>query len=91
MSCTGKLSILTLTLFPAFIRLLHLSRASAGVNAVIVEAVMPEDWKVVVGGVMVSSLVEVLGNLTGEDSKLPEAVDTREILDPLLWKLGSLA
>ena len=52
---------------------------------------MPEDWKVVVGGVMVSSLVEVLGNLTGEDSKLPEAVDTREILDPLLWKLGSLA
>ena len=58
------------------------------------ETVMPEDWKVVetgVGGMMETSGVEVLGNLTGEDSKLPEAVETREIFDPLLRKLGSLA
>ena len=55
---------------------------------------MPEDWNVVetgVGGVMETFGVEVLGNLTGDDSKLPEVVETREILDPLLWKLGSLA
>ena len=94
MSCTGKLSILTLTLFPDFIRLLHFSKASAGVNEAMLETVIPDDWKGVqtgVGAVMVSSGVEVLSNLAGEYSKLPEAVETMEILDPLLcWKLGSL-
>ena len=41
-------------------------------------------------GVMVTSGFEDCSSLFGEDSKLSDAVETREILEPLLRKLGSL-
>ena len=41
-------------------------------------------------GVIVTSGVEDCSSLFGEDSKLSDAVETREILEPLLRKLGSL-
>ena len=43
------------------------------------------------GDLTVISGMEVVGSLMGdEDSKLSEAVETRETLDPFLRKLGSL-